>query len=233
MEKNREFTVTPFSAMSNLRNYFSFALIVLSLCSPCTDAYKNYTVGDTLGWYDQIEVSSVNYQKWADGKNFSLGDFLIFNTDKNHSVVQTYNISTFKTCNTDQDTNTSDWSTSAPDFSKDSITVFVPLLKEGPTYFLSDFYDGEQCNNGQKFTINVSHGQGLPASLKDPEPDAPAPASPDDVPANTNVPDFNHPMDDNTTSEDPAKPVSGLGFRNNFNGVCYFGVLFGVLSVFG
>jgi hypothetical protein len=29
-----------------------------------------------LGWYDATVKSNVNYQKWADGKNFSLGDFL-------------------------------------------------------------------------------------------------------------------------------------------------------------
>lgn len=39
-------------------------------------AYKNYTVGDSLGWFDKLEKPAVDYQKWTVGKNFSLGDFL-------------------------------------------------------------------------------------------------------------------------------------------------------------
>lgn len=39
-------------------------------------AYKNYTVGDTLGWYDNLKNPDVDYQKWVAGKTFSLGDFL-------------------------------------------------------------------------------------------------------------------------------------------------------------
>lgn len=40
------------------------------------DAYKNYTVGESLGWYDVLEAPKADYQKWASHKNFSLGDFL-------------------------------------------------------------------------------------------------------------------------------------------------------------
>ena len=40
------------------------------------DAYKNYTVADDKGWYDGLTLPGVDYQAWADGKNFSLGDFL-------------------------------------------------------------------------------------------------------------------------------------------------------------
>lgn len=39
-------------------------------------AYKNYTVGDSLGWYDKLQKPNVDYQKWVLGKTFSLGDFL-------------------------------------------------------------------------------------------------------------------------------------------------------------
>lgn len=38
--------------------------------------YKNYTVGDDLGWFDKLEKPTVDYQKWASSKTFSLGDFL-------------------------------------------------------------------------------------------------------------------------------------------------------------
>lgn len=51
--------------------------VLLLLCfSRSVQAYKNYTVGDSLGWYDNQEKPNINYQKWASGKNFALGDFL-------------------------------------------------------------------------------------------------------------------------------------------------------------
>lgn len=88
--------------------------------------------------------------------------------------------------------------------------------------------------NGQKFGINVTHGQGLPDSLKDPAPDALAPASPNDVPANDVPANFDHPMDDNSTSTDPLKPVAGLGNRNWAGfGFGLFAVFFGALGLFG
>lgn len=54
-----------------------FLLLLLPLVIPSfsgisgVEAYKNYTVGDSSGWYE-----SVNYQKWVAAKTFSLGDFL-------------------------------------------------------------------------------------------------------------------------------------------------------------
>uniref|UniRef100_A0A2P2JUN5 Phytocyanin domain-containing protein n=1 Tax=Rhizophora mucronata TaxID=61149 RepID=A0A2P2JUN5_RHIMU len=56
--------------------FLPFFGLVLLLISGSADAYKNYTVGGSFGWHDSTENSKVNYQKWADGKNFSLGDFL-------------------------------------------------------------------------------------------------------------------------------------------------------------
>lgn len=51
-------------------------------------------------------------------------------------------------------------------------------MKVGPTYFFSGDYDGDQCKNGQHFNINVTRGQGLPASMASPSADSPA-ASPE------------------------------------------------------
>jgi hypothetical protein len=53
----------------------AMAVAVLSAANPraAVDAYKNYTVGDDKGWYDGLPV---DYQAWAEGYNFSLGDFL-------------------------------------------------------------------------------------------------------------------------------------------------------------
>uniref|UniRef100_A0A0D3EMH4 Phytocyanin domain-containing protein n=1 Tax=Oryza barthii TaxID=65489 RepID=A0A0D3EMH4_9ORYZ len=160
-----------------------FVVAGLSAAVPGAAAYKNYTVGDDKGWYDGLTHPGVDYQEWADGKNFSLGDFLsdfclsdmfvaaaaaaaVFNTDKNHSVVQTRNETLYKSCdyNDSGPDDTVEWSAAAPEFSKDAVTVAVPLLKEGSSYFFSGNYDGEQCESGQRFAVAVAHGQRRPPS---------------------------------------------------------------------
>ncbi|PIA59972.1 hypothetical protein AQUCO_00400687v1 [Aquilegia coerulea] len=214
--------------------YFFFSsVLLLSSCSTFVEAYKNYTVGDSLGWYDNSEKSTIDYQKWASGKDFSLGDFLMFNTDSNHSVVQTYNITTYTNCDSD-DADTDDtilWSEAEPSaIATRPVTVSVPLLKEGVTYFFSGDYDGDQCKHGQHFKINVAHGQGLPKSLKDPSMEAPSPMSPDDEDS-TPTPDtvvpsnFNHPKDiTGNDNDNNVKKTSGstslqisLRYMNLFN----------------
>ncbi|KAL9371344.1 hypothetical protein Peur_036484 [Populus x canadensis] len=196
--------------------FLSFSSLILLSFSGSVDAYKNYTVGDSLGWYDTTVKSNVNYQKWADGKNFSLGDFLIFNTDSNHSVVQTYNFTTYKLCDYDNsvDNDTVEWSSANPSNTlTQGVTVAVPLLKEGPTYFFSGDYDGEQCDNGQHFKITVSHGKGLPDSLKDPSNQAPAPNAADyDSTPDTTVPfDLNNPHDQDTDVKKDSGSISLYG----------------------
>lgn len=52
------------------------AALAITAAPVGADAYKNYTVGDDKGWYDGLSQPGVDYQAWADGKNFSLGDFL-------------------------------------------------------------------------------------------------------------------------------------------------------------
>ncbi|KAF8724259.1 hypothetical protein HU200_021286 [Digitaria exilis] len=183
------------------------AVVVVALLAAAgprgAEAYKNYTVGDDKGWYDDLTLPGVDYQAWADDiKNFSLGDFLIFNTDKNHSVVETRNGTLYKSCdyNDSGPDDTVEWSAAAPEFSKDAVTVAVPLLKEGRTYFFSGNYDGEQCENGQRFAIDVAHGQGLPPDLRPPAAEAPAPSAAAD--GGAAVLDFSHPKNVTTPSAD-------------------------------
>lgn len=183
--------------------FFILSCLFLLSFSGSVEAYKNYTVGDSLGWFDKLEKPNVNYQKWVAAKNFSLGDFLIFNTDNNHSVIQTYNVTTYKLCDYEdaQDNDTIQWSSADPSATTPHpVTVSVPLLKEGMVYFFSSDYDGEQCKNGQHFKINVTHGQGLPESLKNPPEESPGPISPtsgdEESTPDTIVPsNFNHPQE--------------------------------------
>ncbi|XP_047308551.1 blue copper protein-like [Impatiens glandulifera] len=146
--------------------------LLLSLISwfGSTEAYQNYTVGDSLGWYDKLLKPTVDYQKWVASKNFSLGDFLIFNTDSNHSVIQTYNLTTYLNCdyNNAQDNDTMEWANSdLSSTSPEKVSIEVPLVTIGMNYFFSGTYDGDQCMNGQRFNIYVTYGEGLPPSLID------------------------------------------------------------------
>ncbi|KAK4358938.1 hypothetical protein RND71_021167 [Anisodus tanguticus] len=200
-------------------NRFSWLLLfVLISFLGSVDAYKNYTVGDSLGWFDNLEKPHVNYDKWVARKNFSLGDFLIFNTDNNHSVIQTYNFTTYKKCDYDNalDNDTLQWSSADPSSTSSyPVSIAVPLRKVGATYFFSSDYDGEQCKNGQHFKINVMYGQGLPRSLKDPsDDDSLAPISPisgdEESAPDTIVPaSFDHPHEVSTDdSPEPSNSVS-------------------------
>ncbi|KAK4777755.1 hypothetical protein SAY87_017942 [Trapa incisa] len=212
----------PFSLLiPSLSSATLFLLLLLPLQS---EAYKNYTVGDSLGWYDSSVKAGVDYQKWASGKNFSLGDFLFFNTDTNHSVIQTYNLTTYSLCDYDNamESDTIQWSSSNPSNTETQpVTVAVPLVKEGTNYFFSSDYDGDQCRDGhQRFQINVTHGQGLPKDLATDNQGAPAPLGPvsgndDDsapdtiVPANFDKP-HNESAADVSDSPSAAGPSGGL-----------------------
>ncbi|CAL9214186.1 unnamed protein product [Arabidopsis halleri] len=183
-------------------------IICLTLLSLSADAYKNYTVGESTGWFDIQERPSANYQKWADSKSFSLGDFLIFNTDSNHSVVQTYDFKTYKDCDYDnnESNDTIEWSAANPSATSPvPVSISVPLVKEGSNYFFSGNYDGEQCKFGQHFMINVTHGQGLPDLSSPDEAAAPGPgqSGDDEVAPDTIVPaNFDHPKDIESDNDD-------------------------------
>ncbi|KAK4419649.1 hypothetical protein Salat_2377800 [Sesamum alatum] len=226
--------------MANKLHFLYLIVVLVSFSvsfSGRVEGYKNYTVGDAVGWYDALENPKVDYQRWAAAKNFSLGDFLIFNTDNNHSVVQTYNFTTYKLCDYDDslDNDTIEWSSADPSSTTPHpISVAVPLMKVGMTYFFSSDYDGEQCQNGQHFKINVTYGQGLPPSLKSPSDDSPAPVSPqsgdDEAAPDTLVPaNFDNPKDTTSDEEsEPSKAVSLVAF-SKLSGV----ILHVVLVVIG
>ncbi|KAG8388926.1 hypothetical protein BUALT_Bualt02G0176000 [Buddleja alternifolia] len=210
---------------------FIFLPLLLLSSFGGAEGYKNYTVGDSLGWYDNLENPKVDYQKWTANKNFTLGDFLIFNSDNNHSVIQTYNFTTYNLCDYQDslENDTIEWSSDDPSSTTPHpISVAVPLRKVGMTYFFSSDYDGEQCQNGQHFKINVTYGKGLPKTLSD---DSPAPISPesgDDAAPDTLVPsNFDHPKDigDDDTNNEPSKSVSLFDFSKLF-GVQLHGLLF-------
>lgn len=150
------------------------ALLIAAVATTASAAeYTNHTVGGPAGWLFNrtTNSSATKYSAWAAPLTFNLGDFLIFNTNTNQTVVQTYNATTYGSCTADDaaDNDTFIFNSGAENFSQ-PITVAVPLIKVGPNYYFSDADDGAQCQQGMRFEIRVNEGSGLPPSLNQPPP---------------------------------------------------------------
>ncbi|KAK9144420.1 hypothetical protein Sjap_004323 [Stephania japonica] len=157
-------------------------VLIIAAAATTASAYTNHTVGDAAGWLYNNSTSSpaADYSKWAASQSFSLGDFLIFNTTTDQTVVQTYNGTTYKACSADdaEDTDTFLYVGGDPADARPT-DLAVPLTKEGTNYFFSDADSGERCRQGMAFKITVGKGQGLPPSLnRPPPPPYAAPPSP-------------------------------------------------------
>ncbi|GLJ54890.1 hypothetical protein SUGI_1178630 [Cryptomeria japonica] len=165
--------------------FWAVAGLVFMCCiAGGAEAYQNLTVGGAAGWSydDQTNSTAADYSKWAKNQSFSLGDYLIFNTNFNHSVVQTYNASTYVSCDyyDSEDDDTQMVLGMDPSKPNTNVTVSVPLTIPGMNYFFSGEQNGIECMAGLRFEANVSVGEGLPPSLRHPPPppfsDIPAPA---------------------------------------------------------
>ncbi|EEF50418.1 copper ion binding protein, putative [Ricinus communis] len=152
--------------------FTAFMITAAASQTPST-VYTNHTVGEKAGWFFNSTASTpaVNYSSWAASQTFNLGDFLIFNTNTNQTVIQTYNETTFRNCTIDEslDNDTIQYDGGNTAFGI-ALTISVPLTIEGPNYFFSDGEDGNQCLHGMAFEIQVNRGLGLPPSLNQPPP---------------------------------------------------------------
>ncbi|KAG6516185.1 uncharacterized protein LOC121973774 [Zingiber officinale] len=137
--------------------------------SPPAPPYANHTV---VWFFDSASNSSaVNYSTWASSQNFFLGDFLIFDTDSNNTVIQTFNATTYALCDfSDDNGNDTTFYYDGSGEPTVNLTVAVPLTEEGTNYFFSAADGGVECLQGMRFEITVSHGRGLPPSLNQPPP---------------------------------------------------------------
>lgn len=96
---------------------------------------------------------------------------VVFSTTTNQTVIQTYNSTTYISCNADEssDNDTLIFNSGATEFDQ-PLTISIPLVKVGSNFFLSDAGDGAQCQQGMRFDIKVGQGSGLPPSLNQPPP---------------------------------------------------------------
>ncbi|KAJ6710032.1 BLUE COPPER PROTEIN [Salix koriyanagi] len=187
--------------------------------------YINHTVGDNAGWFfnSTTNTTANNYSSWAASQTFNLGDYLIFRTSSNQTVIQTYNLTTFKNCSID---NSSDNDTivyyGGNTVFDQALVIPVPLTIQGLNYFFSDANDGIQCLHGLAFEINVNRGLGLPPSLNQPPP-----------------PQYREPPGPDSASPPLTIPAGGKdpgndGFKNGLSVHAIAGaVLFALLAVNG
>ncbi|KAL5864013.1 hypothetical protein ACOSQ3_001527 [Xanthoceras sorbifolium] len=122
-----------------------FLMMIISLFGVSMAMTAVYNVGDTAGW---TIIGGVDYRKWANHKNFHVGDTLIFKYSNQYHNVKQVSQKDFLSCNA-----TSPIATYAT--GSDSIT----LKSTGHYYFLCGFPG--HCEAGQKFQILVT-----PTSLR-------------------------------------------------------------------
>ncbi|KAJ1414846.1 Phytocyanin domain [Sesbania bispinosa] len=157
---------------TSMTPYLTVFALLIAAASAATTGYHNHTVGGTAGWFfnTTTKTPAANYSSWAATQTFNLGDYLIFNTNSNQTVILTYNKTTYLNCTADDsDNGTFIYSSGSGGFNE-ALTIPVPLTVVGPNYFFSDASDGVQCQRGLAFEINVQRGLGLPPSLNQPPP---------------------------------------------------------------
>ncbi|XP_052192074.1 cucumber peeling cupredoxin-like [Diospyros lotus] len=164
--------------------YLTVAACLIAAVAANTTQYSNHTVGGAAGWLFNAttKTAAANYSAWAASQTFNLGDYLIFNTNTNQTVIQTYNETTYSSCTID-DTSDDDavqYGGGSENFGQPA-TIAVPLTIKGKNYYFSDANDGFQCEHGMAFEIFVNRGLGLPPSLNQPPPPpyAPPPSPPE------------------------------------------------------
>ncbi|PNT63633.1 cucumber peeling cupredoxin [Brachypodium distachyon] len=118
----------------------------------------NHTVGDGAGWFfdGKANALAANYSAWAANRTFYLGDYLIFKTRMDNTVVHTTNVTTYRLCGGGGSGGDGGWKA-------EEAFVTVMLDAEGVNYFFSDAGQGEHCRKGMRFNVTVAHGHGPPS----------------------------------------------------------------------
>nr|GMD82446.1 basic blue protein-like [Ipomoea batatas] len=124
--------------------FFLTVVAILAVYATATD----YIVGDEYGW-----TTNVDYQAWAKGKQFVVGDKLIFKYQAGTNSVYKVGGNGFKQC--------------IPPAQSSPLTTgndVIELVTPGRKWYISG--SAQYCKLGQKLVITVS-----------PKPQAPSPAT--------------------------------------------------------
>ncbi|CAL9043602.1 unnamed protein product [Musa banksii] len=131
-------------------------ILAAAVAVPRSAIAADFTVGDDSGW-----LPNFNYSSWTQGKEFRVGDNLVFKYMQGaHNVMQVGGPD-FKACNT----------------SAVAINTFtsgndlVALDTPGRRWYMCGF--GDHCTRGQKLVVNI-----LPAAISPASPPASPPSGP-------------------------------------------------------
>ncbi|XP_065008970.1 uclacyanin-3-like [Musa acuminata AAA Group] len=131
-------------------------ILAAAVAVPRSAIAADFTVGDDSGW-----LPNFNYSSWTQGKEFRVGDNLVFKYMQGaHNVMQVGGPD-FKACNT----------------SAVAINTFtsgndlVALDTPGRRWYMCGF--GDHCIRGQKLVVNI-----LPAAISPASPPASPPSGP-------------------------------------------------------
>ncbi|KAK6117132.1 hypothetical protein DH2020_049177 [Rehmannia glutinosa] len=120
---------------------FLITVIVTAAVAPALATV--YKVGDDAGWN-----LGVNYTLWAEGKDFRVGDALMFMYKPgDHNVLKVNGVD-FPKC-------TSSNATAIPLTSGSDV---IPLSTPGKKWYICDI--GDHCSEGMKLVITVSVAEG-------------------------------------------------------------------------
>ncbi|ERM93590.1 hypothetical protein AMTRI_Chr03g56030 [Amborella trichopoda] len=130
-------------------------LLLAILFLPAIALATDYVVGEDKGW-----TIDFDYNAWAEGKDFMVGDTLIFNYPRGQHNVAKVNGSAFQSC-------TKEPNNGIMDSGNDKITLATP----GNKWYICTF--GQHCAvGGQKLKISVSDMSMSPGMQPTPNPTA-------------------------------------------------------------
>ncbi|KAL7150178.1 hypothetical protein ABFS83_05G092800 [Erythranthe nasuta] len=121
---------------------FLITIIVALVAAPAAVA-TDYMVGDNSGW-----TLGVNYTAWAEGKDFRVGDTIMFMYKPGVHNVMKVNGSDFQKC-------ASSNATAVPRTTGNDV---IPLVTPGKRWYICTI--GEHCSKGMKLVITVSAAEG-------------------------------------------------------------------------
>ncbi|KAG2584569.1 blue copper protein-like [Panicum virgatum] len=138
------------------------ALIALLVVVSCTAAASavTFTVGDTQGWSLRGD-----YATWASGKDFKVGDTLLFNFATGAHDVLEVSKSDYDGCNTGNAMN-----------NIQTGPATVNLTSAGDHYYICGI--SGHCGGGMKLAVNVGSGSGSPSPSTPSAPGTPTPTTP-------------------------------------------------------
>ncbi|XP_004306982.1 PREDICTED: uclacyanin-3-like [Fragaria vesca subsp. vesca] len=164
----------------------AIAFLILLVAAPAAVFGADHIVGDDQGWN-----SGVDYETWASGKTFTVGDTLVFNFLSNHEVDEV-SLADYNGC-----------SSSNTIKNYDSSPAKITLSKAGPSYYICP--TPGHCASGMKLLVNAV-AAGTPSATPPTTPTTPAP------PTTTPAPPTTTPAPPTTT---PAPPTNTTPASND------------------